>query len=86
MEENSQTEQELSEEQLGEISGGCGDCYGDRLAIIGNRFKALKYRVKAGIANSAGLIVYPQHYRNKADDHDELAQEAQARINERHPR
>jgi hypothetical protein len=86
MEENSQTEQELSEEQLGEISGGCGDCFQDRLAIISNRFQALKYRVKAKIANSSGLIVYPQHFRNLADDHNELAQEARERIAERHPR
>jgi adenylosuccinate synthase len=86
MEENSQTEQELSEEQLGEISGGCGDCYEDRLAIISNRFKALKYRFVAKMADSSGFLVYPQHFRNRADEHDELAQEAQARIAERHPR
>ena len=44
MDEETMRERELSEEQLGEISGGCGACRPDRAAITRAKGRMAEYR------------------------------------------
>ena len=85
MEENRQPELELSEAQLGEISGGCASCSGNLAAISHHTDRRDVYQALARIAEHYELPEFAQRYRLVADFHADRIRLNQARIDARHP-
>ena len=85
MDEETMRERELSEEQLGEISGGCGACGRDRAMITRYTNLANGYSWLARIAQHFEVHDLASGYSARARRNLDIAQDAQSRINARHP-
>ena len=68
MEEQSQAERELSEEQLGEISGGCRDCGRDLGNITNAKGRLAAARAGLEHAQNTGNHELAQSYSHDFDD------------------
>ena len=80
MDEETARAGELSEEQLGEISGGCRDCAGDMSVII--RAKGRLAAARAGLehAQNTGNHANAQSYSHAFDYQAGIITNAQERI------
>ena len=85
MDEETMREGELSEAQLGAISGGCRQCGGDQAAITYDTDRRDTYRALARIAEHLELPDSTRRYLLAADFHADRLRAAQDRINARHP-
>jgi hypothetical protein len=80
MDEEIQRERELSEEQLGEISGGCRACGGDLTVISRARARLAEYRAGLEQAQNGGKHEHAQLYSHEFDDQAATVRAAQERI------
>ena len=85
MDENSQREQELSEEHLRAISGGCGNCRWDKGVVTRHTERAAMYTRLSAIARHYELPDLAAEYSYTARVHSNAVREAQSRIDARHP-
>jgi hypothetical protein len=83
MDEESNAEPELSEEQLGEISGGCRSCSWDRGVISRARARLAAERAGLEHAQNTGNHALAQLHSRAYEQQAELITSAQERIVER---
>lgn len=80
MEENSKAEPELSEEQLGEITGGCRACVTDLGKITSAREGLAVDRGRLQQAQNDGNHEYARFYSREFDEQAGIITRAQERI------
>ena len=80
MEEKTASEGELSEEQLGEISGGCQSCSGDKGTIARAKERLAEARAALEHAQNTGNHALAQHYSQAYDHQAGIITQAQERI------
>jgi hypothetical protein len=85
MDEEIQREPELSEEHLQAISGGCGACGRDRALITRSTVRGNLYTRLSEIAQHFELPDLASGYSARARMLFGIAQDAQRRIDARHP-
>ena len=83
MDKHAKTEQDLSEEHLQQITGGCGGCEDDKLLRDWYQNQATKFRWLADGAGEKKDRERSLYFSIEAQQHSARAKQAQVRINAR---
>jgi hypothetical protein len=83
MDKHAKTEQDLREEHLQQITGGCGGCKDDKILRDQFQDEANRFRWLADGAGEKKDRVGSLFFTIEAQQHSERAKQAQARINAR---
>lgn len=85
MEKNIQTELDLREEQLQEITGGCSQCTADRNKFAFHQNQAQDLSQLSRTAQQTGLTDIAAQFENLAQNAQRIAEVYNNRVKTRHP-
>ena len=80
MEKDTKTKQHLSEEQLQDVTGGCGQCEADLAGAAGHQEMASGYHTLSKTATDLGMIPEAREHLHLAMQHSEEARTLLERV------